>query len=265
MAKRGRKRGRAGQARGTIPGAMLAPFRPPTRPPAGSYDPAIDAQVNAAQRGFGYLTNDLDEAEERSRQDFFGNGATLGQYGLLAQQRDRGMADLATQEGNLRLNYTRLGRQQDEGARARGIQSAGLLAKSDQIRGANQTRDLQPINTARGRLGQDYAQGKGLLDLAFARGGEDRTKALTRGGVENTIFGEDARAQAMYQAQQTGWIPPEPRPGQPVLGHPETFPKPPKPRPSANGGRPQVNTPRPAPRPPAAWGIPWWLNQSGWR
>jgi hypothetical protein len=203
-------------------------------PPVGTYDPAIDYNADASNRGFGQLQNDAQTRFEQGQQDY---GLGLGE---LTQGRDYNLADIGTGEKRLGEDYgfrssenTRqygiLGRQQAEGAAQRGVTSAGLLGKSAAVRGANQTREQGQIDLSRDRGMEDFGtqrtrtntafdQGKTRLDLGNARefGGFNGQTILnpltgkpefgslitgvTRAGTENTAFQAAAGGQRAGQA-----------------------------------------------------------------
>lgn len=211
-------------------------------PPVGTYDPAIDYNASASNRGFGQTVNDAQTAYEQGQQDY-----TLG-LGDLTTGKTRSLADLLTGENRLNQDYGFqtgenqrqygiLGRQQSERAAQQGIQSQGLLAKSAQVRGANQARDqgqldlthnrgLEDIGTNRTRVGEDFTRGKLGLDLGNARqfGGFNGQSILnpltnkpefgslltgvTRAGGENNAFQALSSTQRAGQAAQGGYISP---------------------------------------------------------
>jgi hypothetical protein len=204
------------------------PAKPP-RPPAGSYDPILNSQARAADRGLGDLTRDTETQRERGLEDYNSN------LGALTTGRDRTLADILTGEtratqdrdtalGNLDLQYDRLATRQAEGARVSGVTSQGLLNKSAAVRDANETRDQQPIltnfgraiedfGTARGRTTEDFGTRSELLSRDYGRTFDplagDLTKQLRRAGRENTFFQQDINEQKAYQAAQTGWQAPK--------------------------------------------------------
>lgn len=231
MAKKKRRAKTVGQVVGVGYGHG-APHPPPqsVKPPAGYYDPALDAALGAAQRGYGYQQADY-------ARDFGSDGAggrAFNDYqlnlGHLTQGRDNALADIGTGEtratedhttalANLALQYQRLGRQQSEGDRRAGVTSGGLLAQQQQIRAANKSRDQKPIDTAfnrqmadystgRTRVGQDFDWNSGQLGLGYQRGQEDASTALSRAGVETNQFGIDTQASRYAQATQAGYVPP---------------------------------------------------------
>ena len=189
-------------------------------PPPGTYDPALDYQAGAANRGLTYQQNDAQTQFEQGTEDY--NAASKN----LLTNEQRTLADLLTQEGDVRHNYTVLGHQQADAAAAHGITSAGLLALSASKRAANQAHDLAPLTLAESRTKEDYTTNKNALDAQYARtfGGFNGTTltdpytgqsvvgslvtSLGRGGTENTFYQQGLLGQKVFQAQQGGYIAP---------------------------------------------------------
>lgn len=211
-------------------------------PPVGTYDPSIDYNASAAQRGFDQTSNDAQTTFEQGQQDYNLN------LGDLTRGKDWTLQDLNTSEFRLNEDYglrsaenTRqygiLGRQQAEGAAQRGVTSAGLLGKSNQVRGENQGRDQAQINLGRDRGLQDvgrqrertnetFNQNKTRLNLGNARqfGGFNGQTILnpltgqpefgslitgvTRAGTENTSYQAAAGGQRAGQAAANGYVSP---------------------------------------------------------
>jgi hypothetical protein len=211
-------------------------------PPVGTYDPAVDYNADAADRGFGQFRNDAATAYEQGQQDY---GLGLGD---LTTGRDRTLADLLTNETRLNQDYGTqtqdlghqygiLGHQQAQSAAQHGVTSQGLLAQSLANRTANQQHDQAAIDTAhnrgladisslRGRTGEDFTAAKTRLDLANARqfGGYGDNiilnpltgqpeagsllTQLTRAGAENTAYQAAAGGLRASQAAAGGYISP---------------------------------------------------------
>jgi hypothetical protein len=202
-------------------------------PPVGTYDPAIDYNAGAANRGYSQTLNDAQTAFEQGQQDYgLGLGdLTMGRDRTLADLltgRDRGLADLLTGETRLNQDYgdqTRdrmrqfgiLARQQAEGAAQRGITSAGLLAKSGAARNANAQlaqaqidkgyqRGAQDIGTQRTRVGEDYTRGTTRTGEDFTRGklGLDLGNARTFGGFNGQTILNPLTGQPEFGSLLTG-------------------------------------------------------------
>jgi hypothetical protein len=211
-------------------------------PPVGTYDPAIDYNAGAADRGFGQFKDDAATGYEQGQQDY---GLGLGD---ITTGHDRTLADLltgekrvnedfGTQTQDLGHQYDILGHRQAESAAQHGVTSQGLLAQSLAKRTENQrhdqtaidtvhTRGLADIGTLRGRADEDFKTAKTRLDLANARqfGGygdhiilnplTGKPEAgslltqLTRAGAENTFYQAGAGGLRASQAAAGGYISP---------------------------------------------------------
>lgn len=228
-------RGRAVGAPSTRPVSLA-----PTAPPPGSYDPAIDAQVGQAQRGYQDLFSDYlrDFGEPgtalggRRGEDF-----TLGREDV-ERNYGRSLTDLLTgrtrttqnyQRGveGLERNYAQLGASQTQAARSAGVARGGALAQALAKRTANkaiqrsdidlqQNRAMEDSGLAESRLGENRGLALGSLSRGYLRDVDDGAVGLGRAGRENTQFGLDATAQRFYQANLPlpGGEPPEQRPRQ---------------------------------------------------
>lgn len=234
----------------------------PTSPPPGSYDPAIDAQVGQAQRGYRDLFSDY-------LRDFGEPGTALGgrrgedfTLGREDVERDygRSLADILTgrtrttqnyQRGveGLERNYAQLGAAQTQAARAAGVARGGALAQALAKRTANKAIQRQDMDTAQtramedsglqeSRLGENRGLALGALSRGYLRDVDDAGVGLGRAGRENLQFGLDAAAQRFYQANLP--LPgggPEPA-GPSSSARPKRKPRVPGPRgPRMRGGR----------------------------
>lgn len=200
-------------------------------PPVGTYDPAIDYNAGASQRGYGNTQDDAATAYEQGQED----------YGVASRNLegnwDRAVADLNQQIGDVQRQYGILGHQQAGQAAQHGITSAGLLQLSAQKRAANQAHDIAPLQQGINRANQDYLANKQSLDLTNARtfggyGGNTLLDPvtnqpvfgtlqtnLTRTGVENEKFQTASAAQRVFQAAANNYVAPPPPPPPPVGGH----------------------------------------------
>lgn len=241
MARLGIKKG------GTTVGGFRRAFDPYSPiVPAGTYDPALDSQLGAAQRGYGNFQEDAATQTSRALTDF-----TLGQSDInqgydrnladLNQSRDRGLQDIGTSRTRggedynrniqlLQRSYQQLAGRQQEQQNAAGVLKGGAVLQAAAKRKANEALDRQPMDTNFARFGQDLAQQESRLNqdygTQFGRLGEDKTAALnrlalgaTRGqedlgtqvkraGVELGQYGLDIGQQKLYQSMQTGYVPP---------------------------------------------------------
>lgn len=203
----------------------FAPFVPPTMPPPGTYDPSLDAQLGAANRGYGDLQSQTGVDNQRAQDDF-----NL-QSGHLHDLLNNNLADLLTgrnrthdayEQGlaNLDHNYAQLGDQQLQQTNAMGGLEGGALQQALAKRMANEARDRQPMDTAEQQSAVDYGTNVdranagynydvGNLGLGLSRGNEDRANTLGIAGRENAQFGKDIGAQRWFQATQAGYDPPQ--------------------------------------------------------
>jgi hypothetical protein len=192
---------------------LLIDGKTPTEgpPPSGTYDPNLDYQSGAGNRGLTQTQNDAQTLFEQGQENL---GLGLGD---LTRGRDRNLADLTTGRDrtlgdmttgrdrtlfDLQTNLERgvddynlgtwqnnrqygiLGRQQAESAAKRGITSPGLLGKSATVRAGNQALDQSLLNRQQTRLEQDVRTGQGRTNEDFTYGSnrvnEDFTRNSTR-------------------------------------------------------------------------------------
>lgn len=151
----------------------FTPYRPPT-PPAGSYDPALDAQLAAARRGLSDLQGQIGTQNARDATDYAAQVSRLQeQQGWnsadLSQQLARGQADLGTARtrgtedynqnlATLTRNYQQLGNRQLQGAAGAGVLRGGALLQAAAKRSSNQAIERQPLDTNYNRFLADNTQ-----------------------------------------------------------------------------------------------------------
>lgn len=176
-------------------------------PPVGTYDPAIDYNAGASQRGYGNTQDDAATAYETGTEDHNVNLA-----GLLRQHND------------VLHNYQVLGNQQAGAARQHGITSAGLLQLSADKRAANQAHDLVPIDAATTAENANYARtfgGYGGHEILDPYTGKpvfgSLLTSLTRAGTENNAFQTASAGQRAFGAAANNYVPPAPPVMHPVL------------------------------------------------
>jgi hypothetical protein len=129
----GQENGRLTPGTGTFR-APFQPFKAPTTPPTGTYDPALDAQVEASKRGLADLVMDTDTNRSRLASD----------YGLAVAGIQR---------------QTQLTGQQQAGQqRAQGIRGGGVLAAA-MVRAENQQRAIDPLSLNYARQNEDMTTG----------------------------------------------------------------------------------------------------------
>jgi hypothetical protein len=211
----------------------FTPYQPPPIP-SGYYDPALDAQRDAASRGLLNTEQDIGLAGRRAGEDYGlnPNDPTYGYsaVGTIERNYGRDTADLATARTNegvdygrnveaLTRNYQQLGRRQGEQARKYGVTSGGIALLSAAKRAENQgleQRDLDTthqravtqFDTTGTRLGEDRGFALGQARTTYDRGVGDRGNALSRARTEDTFYGLDVGQQKQFQAQQAGYAAP---------------------------------------------------------
>jgi hypothetical protein len=201
----------------------LHPYVPPL-PPAGSYDPALDAQRSAANRGILDTRQDTELGLGRAGQDYglgvedLQRGQTRGTEDLDRTQQ-RGDEDYGRNTQLLQRSFNILAGQQAQAQRQMGVSTGGAVLQAAAKRQANQGIQQQGLDLAHTRLGEDVARGRtrlgedtgegiGRLGLGYNRQVTDFTTGLSRANRENTAFGLDVNAQRYFQAAQSGWQPP---------------------------------------------------------
>jgi hypothetical protein len=186
--------------------ALHPPGPPPPRPPAGTYDPALDAARRAATRGYGDVKQDTRLAGTRAAEDFqFGQDDINSAYVRTGE-------DYAANTAMIRRQYDILAGRQQEQANVSGVIGGGALMEAATKRQANQAIEQAPLDTSYARAGQDRDLSIQRLGVGFQRGETDRGTALSRAGREDRAFGLDTAAEKMYQATQSGWVPPAKKP-----------------------------------------------------
>jgi hypothetical protein len=198
----------------------FTPFKAPVNPPPGTYDPAIDAQVRAAQRGYGDLGQDYTVGKTRAQDDYLtasqndqtdyrnalGDLTQTHDHSLsdLTQSHDRSLSDLLlgrtrgtedyrTNLSTLARNYQNLGNAQGGTITqaAGGTFQGGALLQALQKRQANEAIDRAPIDTGynrflsdsqtqEGRVNQDFTTGSSRLNEDLATGSSRLQDELNR-------------------------------------------------------------------------------------
>lgn len=163
----------------------FTPYSPPPLP-SGSYDPAIDAQLGAAQRGLGDLVGDYNVNQSRAGVDY---GLQQSQ---LVQQRDRGYQDIASSYNRGLQDYrTSLSRGNEDNQRTYDYGTADY-------------------NTQLSRGGEDYNRSVGLLQRSYQqlqnRQAQSISAAGLRGGASLQAAAKRAANEAIdRQPLDTGW------------------------------------------------------------
>lgn len=197
----------------------FAPFVAPSQPPAGLYDPSLDAEERAAERGYLDLQQDVEREQARRYSDFqTGLGNLERSFGDesagLRQQIGYAEQDYGRAITELQREYQRLGGSQRQQQAAAGVRG-GAAAQAAAKRAENEAFDRAPLDTNIQRaktetwenalrLTRDYNLAKQNLGLEYQRGGEDFSTQLQRGGRELGFFKADTGEQRWFQAKQSG-------------------------------------------------------------
>lgn len=187
------------------------PWTPWGTPPADRYDPALDAQLAASQRGFGDLVTDATTGNARDTQDY---GFGLGD---VQRSQDRGQADYNRNVGLLTRSYGQLRDRQSQQFHVAGVAGGGAALQAARKRTENMAIDRQPLDTGLQRLNEDSDIARGRLGVNYQRGIDDRSTQVLRGGRESVFFGADTAKAKGFQAAGTGWDP-GPKPSNEFIG-----------------------------------------------
>lgn len=165
-------------------------------PPFMTFDPSIDAQRRAQQRGLkdilkdtkraknyagqdeGQKVADINQTQARGTQDIATRGAEIG----LRQQR--GTEDFSTQLGNLIRDFQVRGSQQTQSANAAGSLDPSTQAAAAGRRQENFNVARHPIDVGQQRLDQDSSLAMQGLGVAQQRLGEDTSRSLGLAGQD---------------------------------------------------------------------------------
>jgi hypothetical protein len=162
----------------------------------GQYDPALDAQYRASQRGLEHLRQDTGTAGSRSGEDLM---TTLS---LAGRNQQRANEDFDTQLQSLFRQFGLQGQQQAQSANAAGVLHGGTLGAAAQVRQGNLAFARQPIDVGRARTAEDYTSSTGEAQRAYGRAAQDRNTKLQRAIAEAGYYGSDLSSEAIYQAAQ---------------------------------------------------------------
>jgi len=168
-----------------------------------SFDPALEAQRRAAQRGLEDTEADITTKRHFGERDMslalrgirinasrkradtnreFGRG----EQRLANQETDtktdagRQQEDFHTRLADIGRQFAELGQRQGEGANAAGVNDAGTAAASAAARGRNQVIAEAPIHTAEGRLQEDLMTTLDRIAQAHGNLESDRDRTLNR-------------------------------------------------------------------------------------
>lgn len=202
----------------------FTPYAPPPIP-SGSYDPALDAQLYAAQRGYGDTAEDVGTQQLRAGDDYglnvedINRGFTRGTEDL-GTARTRGGEDYGRNVAMLTRKYKNIGDVQAQQQAGGGVTSGGAMLQAAAKRKANEGLERTDIDTgynrfladntlAGTRLGEDKDIGLGRAALGYGRTTADLGTSLLRAGRELGAFGLDTGAAKAFQAAQSGYEPPQ--------------------------------------------------------
>lgn len=191
-----------------------------------SYDPSIEAERRAQQRGLKDILKDTHRARVYAGQDLSQKQADIGRTqsrGLqdinteytqgvqdITRRQTRGSEDFTTQLDNLVRGFQQKGQQQTQVANAAGVNDASTAAAAAARRAENLAVARQPIDTGRQRLAEDTATAFGRLTgqtgLATSRLGEDVTRdySLAKQDHSRTIRDLLTKLRRAKREQQIG-------------------------------------------------------------
>lgn len=176
-------------SRNAIPADEGGKFR---APPYLSFDPAIEAERRAAQRGLTDISQDSRIAGRRARQDFrttirdlnidrrrgmgeLRRGLQRGRQDIRFQRQDtrraaqRGRQDFGLQLQAINRHFSQLAGQQVQQANAQGVLDDGTLDAASVARARNKAIARQPIDIGLQRLNQDTTTNLQRLDVQQGR------------------------------------------------------------------------------------------------
>lgn len=200
------------------------PFVAPKQPPPGWYDPTLDANQRAANRGLRDFRQDTDIGQERADTDY-----TLGRQQInrgasrpladIMRARTRTGEDVGVAQQAINRRYTDQRAGQMQAGNVAGVLGGGFIRAAARRRADNKQVDDSALQLSARRAGEDSqtAQSRTVEDrdlalanlgLGYTRGNEDRQRSLSRAQRENTFFGQDVGAQRAYEGAQAGYIPP---------------------------------------------------------
>ena len=210
-------------------GTSVVPARPhpgatdPTgtglaQPPSMSYDPALEAQRRAAQRGLEDTEADVKTKQHYAERDLglalrgirintgrkrfdanteFQRGSTklANQESETRQDAERQGQDFQTRLADIGRQFSELGTRQGEASNAAGVSDAGTAAASAAARSQNQGQAEAPIHVAQGRLQEDLMTA--LDRIAQSRGylNQDHGLYLNRLATDRDINRREARRE----------------------------------------------------------------------
>lgn len=173
------------------------------QPPPFTYDPALEAQRRAAERGLEDVRDDTARDLRRNRQDWrtqrrdinvtknrgirdINLGLRRGKQDLgfrradILTDRARGIQDFGTRLNNLVENFRVRQAVDRQGINVAGAAEGGAMAASDRVRGEQFSREAQTIATGEQRLREDAASALRRLNISGQRLRQDTRTDRTR-------------------------------------------------------------------------------------
>lgn len=178
-----------------------------------TYDPALDSNLAATQRGLQDTQQDFHHQKRIDKQDYKQTKKDLHQekkrgmqdirrdqsrgtikYGQqredLGRNAQRGEQDFNIRLGNLLTNYGIKATGQIQAANAQGVADAGTLQSAAAMNVANFTRDRAPLDLARSRQQTDIATSLARVGTSEKQFGQDTARATTRLGQDTHRSGK---------------------------------------------------------------------------
>jgi hypothetical protein len=209
-------------------------------PPLGSFDPGLEGQRRASERGLKDLKFDTRKANQRAAMDL-GIATGLAERNAGRQSQDlqmgfqRDLTDLAIQQQRgtedyghaidaLTRRYDTLGQDQAQQQAAAGVSRSGTAAAAAAVRAGNMSFERQPIDIGyqrqqqdigtreqrlgestgieAGRIGEDLNSRLQNLNTQAQRSAYDRATKLSRAKREQAFYEGDVTQQEYFQAHQ---------------------------------------------------------------
>jgi len=198
--------------------------------PPGSYDPILDANLRASERGLANLRADIEpdtgiqriraqddylvgdaeiqQAQKRAGEDYntaTGNVNTGYQRNLtdLLKARAQGSEDYGTSIAGVQRGFANLGTNQAGQQRKAGVWQGGAVAQAAQKRAANEQLARAPIDTAYQRFVADSTQTEGRLNEDKGRSLADLLRARTRG--DEDLGTQSLKLSTGFGRQNADW------------------------------------------------------------
>lgn len=174
-----------------------------SQPPIGTYDPSIEAQRRATERGLQQTLQDTKTERKRTLQDLQQQLHDLAVNKKRGKQDinrslSRGLQDIGTRRSGINLrasrgnedfqmnlealarSYDRRAGAQTQAENAAGLIGGGAFQASANKRATNYALDRQPLDIAHQRLGEDVSRALTGLQTDQQRLQQDSSRSLTR-------------------------------------------------------------------------------------